>query len=81
MIKKLIIIIFFLFILNFNYLPVYRAEVRLKTPVVFTIESDKDKYTSVLIEKNKKYYQTEMIFLYLSFRINTDTPENYFNSS
>lgn len=67
--------------LNLNYQPVYRTSIRYKIPVVFTIETGTNEYTNSLIEKSKKYYKTEMVFLFLSFRIHNNIYDNYYNTS
>lgn len=81
MIRKLIFILFLLFVLNFNFQPVYRVSVRCKSPVVFVIGTETDTYTSSLIEKRNKYYEREMVYLYISFQINETNPAIPFNSS
>lgn len=80
MIRKLLFILFFLFVLNFNYQPVYRTVIRYKTPVFFIIGTESDTYTNSIIENRKKYYESEMIYIYISFQMinNTVIP---FNSS
>lgn len=81
MIRKLIFILFFLFVLNFNFQHVYRVSVRYKSPVVFVIGTETDTYTSSLIEKRNKYYEREIVYLYISFQINETNPAIPFNSS
>ena len=81
MIRKLLLILFLLFVLNFNYQPVFRTTLRYKTPVVFVVGTESDTYTSSLIENRKKYYESMKVYLYTRFQMTNIIQAITFNSS
>ncbi len=81
MIKRLILLVFLLFMLNLSYQPLYRTAVRYKTPVAYTVKVDTDEYTGLLIKKNKEFYRSEKIFLYICLHSKDISNSKYYNSS
>jgi len=81
MIKRLIIFLFLLFMLNLTYQPVYRTALRQKSPVTVTIKVDTDKCTGLLINRNREYFRSEKFFLYISFKAKDFCCKDYYNTS
>lgn len=81
MIKRILILLFLLFMLNLTYLPVYRTTVRQKNPVTITIKVESDVCTELLVMRNKEYFRSERIFLYISFKTKVYQNRGYYNSS
>ena len=81
MIKRILLLLFLLLMLNLTYQPVYRTTVRQKSPVTITIKVESDECTGLLVKRNKEYFRSERIFLYISFKTKDFWNRGYYNSS